>query len=160
MAQIRPLHTYLREAYSFTEKETSLFVSHFEKRKVKKKQFVIQPDFVAKHRIYVVKGAFRAYVIGENGQEHTISLAIESWWINDPISYLKQLPATMFVEALEDSIIMQLNYENELLLKANNHTFETFFRIAAERGFAFTYRRLTSTLTHTAQERYEDGTQP
>ncbi len=155
MTEIHSLHNELIEKHSFTEKEAAFFVSHFTERKVKKRQFIIQPDFIAKYRIFVVQGTFKAYVIGNDGQENTISLAMDGWWISDPNSYIYQIPATMFVEALEDSIIYQLDFENEQKLKAHSHQFETFFRIIAERGLAFMQRRLISSLTLAAEERYK-----
>lgn len=155
MTEIQSLKNQLIEKYSFTEKEADFFVSHFTERKVKKRQFIIQPDFIAKYRVYVVQGTFKAYVIGNDGQENTISLAMDGWWISDPNSYLYQQPATMFVEALEDSLILQLDFENEQILKSHSHKFETFFRTVAERGLAFMQRRLIASLTLAAEERYE-----
>ena len=155
MTEIQSLQNDLIEKHSFTEKEADFFVSHFTERKVKKRQFIIQPEFIAKYRVFVVQGAFKAYVIGNDGQENTISLAMDGWWISDPNSYLYQKPATMFVEALEDSVIFQLNFENEQILKAHSHKFETFFRTVAERGLAFMQRRLIASLTLTAEERYK-----
>lgn len=155
MTEIHSLHNELIEKHSFTEKEAGFFVSHFTERKVKKRQFIIQPDFIAKYRIFVVQGTFKAYVIGNDGQENTISLAMDGWWISDPNSYIYQKPATMFVEALEDSTLLQLDFENEQILKAHSHQFETFFRTVAERGLAFMQRRLIASLTLTAEERYE-----
>jgi CRP-like cAMP-binding protein len=155
MIKVQSLKNQLNQKHFFTEKEADFFVSHFTERKVKKRQFVIQPDFIAKYRIFVAQGTFKAYVIGNDGQENTISLAMDGWWISDPNSYLYQQPARMFVEALEDSIILQLDFESEQLLKAHSHKIETFFRTAAERGLAFTQRRLIASLTLTAKERYE-----
>lgn len=102
-----------------------------------------------------MQGAFRAYFVADEGQEHTITFAIDDWWITDYNSYIFQQPATMFVVALEDSIILQLDYEKEQELKLQNHKFETFFRIMAERGLAAQQRRIISNLTQTAEERYE-----
>jgi len=155
MIEVQSLQKQLIEKHSFTEKEAEFFVSHFTERKVKKRQFIIQPDFIAKYRVFVVKGTFKAYVIANDGQENTISLAMDGWWISDPNSYIYQKPATMFVEALEESVILQLDFENEQLLKAHSHKFETFFRTVAERGLAFMQRRIIASLTLTAEERYE-----
>jgi CRP-like cAMP-binding protein len=155
MTEIQSLQNQLIVKHSFTEKEADFFVSHFTERKVKKRQFIIQPDFIAKYRVYVVQGTFKAYVIGNDGQENTISLAMDGWWISDPNSYIYQQPATMFVEALEDSLILQLDFENEQTLKSHSHKFETFFRTVAERGLAFMQRRLIASLTLAAEERYE-----
>ena len=119
----------------------------------------MQPDFVAKHRNYVLSGAFRAYVVDDKGQDHTIAFAIEDWWITDYNSYILQQPATMFVVALEDSIILQMDYQTESELKNSNHKFETFFRIRAERTAAFMQQRIISNLTQTAEERFENFVQ-
>jgi len=62
----------------------------------------------------------------------------------------------MFVIALEDSIVLQIDYESEQKLKASNHKFETFFRIMAERSFAGIQKRLISNLTKTAEERFTE----
>ncbi len=48
----------------------------------------------------------------------------------------------MFVEALEDSVVLQIDHESEQKLKSANHKFETIFRIMAERSTAFMQRRL------------------
>ena len=139
-----------------TEEEKQLFSSCFKEVKIKKRQFIVQPNFIAKHRHYVLKGAFRSYVVADEGQDHTITFAIDDWWITDYNSYIFQQPATMFVVALEDSIILQLDYEKEQELKLQNHKFETFFRIVAEHGLASQQRRIISNLTQRAEERYEN----
>ena len=147
---------YIDKFVKLTEEEKELFSSCFKEVKIKKRQFIVQPNFIAKHRQYVLKGAFRAYVVADEGQEHTIAFAIDDWWITAYNSYIFQQPATMFVVALEDSIILQLDYEKEQELKLQNHKFETFFRIVAERGLASQQRRIISILTQTAEERYEN----
>mgnify|MGYP001204850303 FL=1 len=147
--------SYIDKFVKLTEEEKKLFSSCFKEEKIKKRQFIVQPNFIAKHRHYVLQGAFRGYFVADEGQEHTITFAIDDWWITDYNSYIFQQPATMFVVALEDSIILQLDYEKEQELKLQNHKFETFFRIMAERGLAAQQRRIISNLTQTAEERYE-----
>jgi CRP-like cAMP-binding protein len=146
---------YIAKFVELNEDEKNAIIRSFKEVKIKKRQFIVQPQFITKHRNYVVKGAFRAYVVAEEGQDHTINFAIDDWWITDYNSYIFQTPATMFVVALEDSIILQIDFETEQALKKQHHTFETFFRIIAERGLAFQQRRIISNLVHTAEERYE-----
>lgn len=147
---------YIEKFVKLTNEERQQIGHCFKEVKIKKRQFIVQPNFTTKHRNYVYKGAFRAYVVGDGGQDHTINFAIDDWWITDYNSYIFQQPATMFVVALEDSIILQIDYEAEQELKRQNHKFETFFRIIAERGLAFQQRRIISNLIHTAEERYEN----
>ncbi|MBA4197182.1 MAG: Crp/Fnr family transcriptional regulator [Chitinophaga sp.] len=146
---------YINRSVQLNKEEALTFSEAFREVKIKKRQFIVQPQFVAKCRNYVVKGAFRAYVVDDSGQDSTIAFAIEDWWITDYNSYILQKPATMFVVALEDSIIMEIPYEKELALKQMNHQFETFFRIRAERTAAFMQQRIIANLTLTAEERYE-----
>jgi CRP-like cAMP-binding protein len=153
---IEQIATYIGKFVKLSDEEVSIFSNSFKEVKIKKRQFIVQPNFTAKHRNYVLKGAFRAYVVADEGQDHTISFAIDDWWITDYNSYISQQPATMFVVALQDSIILQIDYDQEQELKKTNHKFETFFRIIAERGLAFQQRRIISNLTQTAEERYEN----
>ena len=155
MQEYQSLINHIQNRIQLSEEEIHQFVSEFKIKKIKKRQFIIQPDFVAKYRTYIVKGALRAYVVSDQGQEHTISFAIEDWWISDYNSYIYQQPATMFVVALEDAVLLQLDFESETKLKNANPKFETFFRITAERTAAFFQRRIIMNLTSTAEERYD-----
>lgn len=156
MDSFQPLIDHISKKISLTEDEVKEFISYFKVTKIKKRQFIIQPDFVPKYRNYVVRGAFRAYVVGDEGEEHTVQFAVEDWWISDYNGYIFQHPASMFVMALEDSTILQIDYESEQNLKAANHKFETFFRKMAESSVAAMQRRLISNLTKTAEQRYEE----
>nr|WP_315033740.1 Crp/Fnr family transcriptional regulator [uncultured Chryseobacterium sp.] len=150
------LSEYIQRAGNLTESEVQEFVDAFVETKIKKRQFIVQPDFTAQYRHFIVQGAFRAYVVGDRGSDHTISFAVEDWWITDYNSYIYQQPATMFVVALEDSIILRISFEKEQELKKANHKFETIFRNMAERGLASQQRRMIANLTLSAEERYDD----
>lgn len=156
MDQFQSLSDHIIKRISLSEAEVQEFISCFKITKVKKRQFIIQPDFVPKYRNFVFQGAFRAYVVADEGEEHTIQFAVEDWWISDYNGYIFQKPASMFVMAMEDSVILQIDFESEQKLKLSNHKFETFFRIMAERSFAGMQRRLISNLTKTAEERYQE----
>ncbi|NQX38822.1 cAMP-binding domain of CRP or a regulatory subunit of cAMP-dependent protein kinases [Pedobacter steynii] len=155
MNEYDKLKAHVQKRLSITEDELIEFCNAFKIVKVKKRQFIVQPEFVAKNRFYVVQGTFRAYVIGDEGQEHTIQFAISDWWISDYNSYIFQQPASMFIVALEDSVILQISHEAESALKQQRHVFETFFRILAEGTAAYMARRVITNLTKTAEQRYE-----
>jgi CRP-like cAMP-binding protein len=156
MNDFEALIHHVNKRVPLTTAEADEFAKAFKLTKVKKRQFIIQPDFVPRYRSYVLQGSFRVYVVDDNGQDHTIQMSVEDWWVSDYNSYIFQKPATMFVVALEDSVILQLGYEKEQELKSANPKFETFFRVMAERTAAFFQRRIISSLTLTAEERYDD----
>ena len=155
--EIDQFHRYvLRQLPELSADELAEFTAAFTLRQVRKRQYIIEPGLVAAHLTYVVQGAFQAYVIDPAGGSHTIQFAIDDWWITDANSYLYRQPASMYVVALEDSTVLQLDFATEQRLKQANHHFETLFRLHAERAVAYHQRRLISALTRTAEERYEE----
>lgn len=156
MDELQRIKRHVSKYIQLSEEEENYFVSLLRITRVKKKQFIVQPDFVCKYRSYVFRGAMRAYLFDNRAQEHTIALAIEDWWISDYNSFIFQQPATLFVEALEDSILIQIEYNAEQKLMEQVPAFEKFFRIVTSRSFAFLQQRMLSNLSKTAQERYEE----
>ncbi|TDH24587.1 Crp/Fnr family transcriptional regulator [Segetibacter sp. 3557_3] len=156
MADYDKLKENVLKRIALSDMELEEFCQSFQLMKVKKRQFIIQPEFVARHRYYVVQGSFRAYVIGDAGEEHTIQFAIDDWWISDYNSYIFQQPASMFVMALSDSLVLKITHDAEQELKKSRHSFETFFRILAEHTAAYMARRVITNLTRTAEQRYDE----
>lgn len=145
---------YVARHIQLTEEEETFFVSLLRTYRVRKKQFIVQPEYTCKYRSYVLKGALRAYLLGNNGEQYTISFAVEDWWITDFNSYINQVPATLFVEALEDTTLIQIEYNSEQLLLTQIPKFERFFRIITERSFNFSQQRVLSNISKSAEERY------
>ena len=141
---------------TLTDDERRYLSSILRTTTVRKKQYIVQPEFVCRYRSYVFSGSLRSYFVDHNGQEHTISLVIEDWWISDFYSYLYQTPATLFVESLEESTLLQLEYHAEEQLLERYPKFEKYFRILASRSVATLQKRMLSNLSMTAVERYEE----
>jgi len=141
---------------TLTDEERQYFISLLRLTTVRKKQYIAQPEFVCRYRSYVFRGSLRSYFVDADGQEHTIALVIEDWWVSDFYSYLYQTPATLFVEALEESTLVQLEYHAEEHLLERYPIFEKYFRILSSRALANLQRRMLSNLSMTAQERYDD----
>lgn len=156
MDEFETIKNYVARHIELTPGEQEFFVSLLRINKVRKKQYIVQPEFTCKYRSFVFSGAMRAYLVDNSGNEHTIAFAIEDWWITDFNSYIFQQPATLFVEALEETTLIQIDYNAEQLLKETVPKFEKFFRIITERSFAFLQKRILSNLSMTAEERYED----
>lgn len=74
---VYPLVKYVTKQLELTEEEQEIFASLLRVKKIKKRQFLDQPGFVSKNWNFVIQGSLRGYFIGNDAQEHTISLAIE-----------------------------------------------------------------------------------
>ena len=139
---------------SLNEEETSKLLSIIHIKKIKRRQLIDQPDYISRYRNYVQEGSFRSYFIDQEGKEHTVQIAMEDWFVSDFYSYITQTPATLFVEAMEDSTILQMSYEDIEGLCKEIHALSEYFRITTERAFAFSRKRALSNLSKTAEERY------
>jgi CRP-like cAMP-binding protein len=155
MEDLTPLVNYVKKYIPLSDEEEAFFISLLRVTKAKKKQFIHQPGYVCQYRNYVLKGALRAFIPDNSGQEHTISLAIEDWFISDPASFTLQEPGTFFVEAVEDSTIVQISYEAEQQLMQHYPKFERFYRITSQLTAVHAQKRLLSNISQTAEERYE-----
>ena len=159
MTAAEQLKEYVSKFVKLDEEEFLHFAQQFHEKKIKKKQFLVQPDFHTRYRYFVISGTLRSYFVDADGEELTTQFAIENWWISDFNAYLYQQPATLFIVALEDSLLLELSFEKEQELKAHNHKYETLFRIMAERGLAFEHRRLLWNRALSAEERYNKFTE-
>ncbi len=125
-------------------------------RQVRKKQYVVQPGFPCREQIYVVHGAFRAFFIDNEGKEQTIQFAIDEWYINDTRSYLTDEPATLYVEALEDSVVALLPKAAFEALRDAHPEWQKVARITVQSGFAYAQKRMIANLQKSAEERYHE----
>ena len=72
MEDLSPFIENINHKTHLSPENMERLIAAFQVVKIKRKQLLIQPGFVAKYRIYVLKGAFHSYVIDDKGNEHTI----------------------------------------------------------------------------------------
>ena len=155
---------YLEQYKSFLENigryvtlsidEVDRLLSIVRTTRIRKRQFIDQPGYTCGYRNYVVQGAFRSFYLDQEGRDHTVQIAIEDWFVSDFYSYITQTPATLFVEALENAIILQMKYEDIEQLCGEIHALSEYFRITTERAFTFSRKRALSNMSLSAEERY------
>jgi CRP/FNR family transcriptional regulator len=152
--EYQPLVNNIKRYVALEPSDEAQFIKIVRKTRLKKRQFLVQPGFVCQSQSYVLQGALRSYFVNTDGQEHTLQFAVEDWFISDFNSYINQSPASIYVEALEDSVVLQIDYTNVEHLCAANPKFERFFRMVAQKSFAFSQKRILSNLGLSAEERY------
>ena len=134
--------------------EAERFSSLLIYKQLQKKDFLLQEGQMCKTIHFVESGALRAYCLDKDAKESTIMFAIKDWWITDMYCFVNQLPAIMFINAIEDSCIWQLKYEDLQKLYVQVPKFERFFRIIMQNAYTREQLRVIQKLTLTAEERY------
>lgn len=145
---------YVSRYISLTEEETAFFVSLLKTRLLRKRQYLLQVGDVSRNEYFINSGCLRAYTVDDKGMEHVVQFAIEDWWVNDMYSFLTQTPATLFIEAMEDTEIVTLDRHayDELMEKVPK--FERMFRIILQNAFIAQQRRIVENMSLPAHERY------
>ena len=152
----KPLIDYFEKLLPLSEEEKSIVEEVFIERRVKKRQFILQEGDVCKLNTFVIEGCFRMYLVDEKGKEHNLQFAIENWWIGDIGSFHSEEPSKLYIEALENSIVLQVKKEDQLNLFVNYPKFNRIFRVFTENALVSAQRRILQNISSTAEERYLD----
>ncbi len=121
-----------------------------------KKELLIEPGSTANTMNFIVQGAMRSYYLDENGQEHTLQLGIEQWWINDLYSYLSGKASRMYVQALERTWLIQLPKTELEELYHHVPEVSNFFRIKIQSAYVALQERVIENMSEDAYERYNN----
>lgn len=141
---------------TLSEDDIAVLKSFLKEKKVKKKHFLFLEGDMQQQVSFVSSGCLRSYAIDKNGNEHIIQFAPAGWWIGDMRSVLYDEPATLNVEAIEDSEIVWISQHDKEQLYEKIPALERYFRILAERALATFQQRLIDALSLTAAERYSN----
>jgi CRP-like cAMP-binding protein len=152
----KSLIAYFNQLLPLNEKEISVLETVFKERKVKRRQFILQEGDVSKLNTFVVEGCFKMYMIDTSGKEHNLQFAIENWWIGDIGSFHTEQPSKLYIEAIENSVILQINKQDQLKLFVEYPKFNRIFRVITENALVSTQRRVLQNISSTAEERYLD----
>ena len=137
-----------------TTDEQQLLQTFFIPKKLRKKQYLLQEGDVARYLAFVEKGFLRSYTVDEKGSEHIIEFAFEGWWMGDSFSMLTGEPSAYNIDALEDSELLLLTKQAEEEMMEKIPKMERFFRLLLQNHLIATNRRLVSSLSYTAEEKY------
>ena len=83
-----------------------------------------------------------------------LQFAIEDWWISDIGSFSEQTPSNLFIEALEDTELLIIDYTNKEKIFQEIPGLERVFRLMIQRAYAVLESRFYSSIAKSAEERY------
>lgn len=145
---------YFEKHLPLDEEEKSVVKEVFKERRVKRRQFILQEGDICKYNTFVVEGCFKMYLIDSNVKEHNLQFAIENWWIGDIGSFHSAKPSRLNIEAIENSIILQIKKEDQWKLYVEYPKFNRIFRVIAENAMVSLQNRVLQNISSTAEERY------
>lgn len=152
----KPIIDYFSKILPLNATEKTVVTAKFKERKIKRRQFILQEGDVCKVNTFVIEGCFRMYMVDKNGKEHNLQFAIENWWIGDIGSFHSEEPSKFYIEALENSTVLQIQKEDQIRLFIDYPKFNLIFRVFTENALISCQRRIIQNISSTAEERYLD----
>src|SRR5882762_1805672 len=148
------LNESIREKITLTPEETELIHHYFIPKKIRKRQYLLNAGDICQYIAFVEKGLLRSFSIDDKAHEHVIQFAMEGWWASDMSSFLSGDDAQYNIEALEDSELLLLTKAalDELMEKVPK--MERYFRLLMQNNIVALQRRVTSSQSETAEEKY------
>ncbi len=152
----KPIIAHFANYSPLSEQETIDLESRLFERTIKRRQFILQEGDVCKHYTFVVKGCFRMYKVDKKGNEHNLQFSVEDGWVGDVGSFHTEEPSELYIEAMEPSIILQIEKADLLHLYIHYLNFNRNFRVLVENAFISLQKRVIQNISATAEEKYLD----
>jgi CRP-like cAMP-binding protein len=145
---------YIRTDRLFSDKEIAVIESLAISKRLKKKEYLLRQGDVCRFHTFVCSGCLRSYRIDDNGSEHIFSLSPVNHWVSDRVSLVTGTPSNEFIDALEDSAIIQFSAGSFETLLKDISNFDALYNKIITDDCRRSRDRIYMMLSHQAEERY------
>ncbi len=125
----------------------------FHKKVFKKGEHLLQAGNVCRYVIFIETGLVR-YYINSDGEERTNYFNKEGEFVCDYLSFLPQSPSNVNIQALEDTTIFAISFNDIQEFYREVAHGERFGRLAIEQVFVSIISQIGSLYTDSPEERY------
>ncbi|XOV92898.1 MAG: Crp/Fnr family transcriptional regulator [Bacteroidota bacterium] len=146
----------IRELVPISDKETELIKEAFKPFHLKKKESLLRKGDPSNHMRFVSTGCLKAFSVDKDGNEHILQFGIRGWWVNDLYAYLTMRSATFSIQAITDSVVLQIHRDRLNRLYDEVPMMDRFFRIKTQNGYVALQERTIQNMSQSAEERYVD----
>ena len=155
-AALQIFREHLKKYVDFNEAEWILFSQHLSFAKLKKKHYFAETGKVCNKVGFIVKGSVRYFHV-KDGEDITGYFSFENEFLSSYKSYLTGLPGHVYIQALEDSLLITFTRKDMDEMLADPmlaYKMERFGRLIAEQYLCCYEDRVTAFITQTPEERY------
>ena len=138
------------------DNERDVIMSAFERKRLRKRQYLLREGDVCKYIAFIAKGSARMFTVDEKGHEHIIRFGLESWWISDHESIVNLTPSPYFIEMLEDSEVLVTSFPTAIELRNKSRCFDLTVKTLDKFQAIAMQKRIHAAIGMTAEERYCD----
>jgi len=135
------------------EQEWEAFAAKLIRKEVGKKEKLLEVGDIENYLSFIQQGVVRFY-IPKDEKEYTFAFSFEEEFVSAYDSFLMQKPCKYIVEALTDTVLWRISYDDLQLIYKQTSIGNQIGRLASEILYLENIEREISLLTLTAKERY------
>ncbi|OQP44778.1 cyclic nucleotide-binding protein [Niastella yeongjuensis] len=148
--------TYLRTGTNLNDADIEQIVLAAKPLSLQRGEALLQHGQICRHKTFIVNGLLRIYGFGADGSEHILYFAPENNWAVEPESYHQQSPSQFTIAAVERSEVLVWTKPDFDRLLQHIPELTVLSEQLINRSHINNRQRLFSTLSATAEEKYED----
>lgn len=149
------LKILLKTIAGFDEQQLNEIVDCFKPKSVKRNTFLLHGGEVCKEFYYIHKGCVRTYFVDKNGYEKTRYVMLDCNIGTALTSFISQLPSFESVEALDDTELLSISYNDFYRLNKEMGTWKDFYQKILEMAYSYQNKKIEALVTLTAKQRYD-----
>ena len=144
------------ESYAqISVKSWSLIESIIKFQELENDEILLRNGQIAKNIHFVCKGALRAYVTDYDGNIYNKNIFLETDFAGSTVSYLLSTPSNFTLQALENTILISLNYKKYRQFIDDNIDLKNFYIAYLENNWVIEKeQREVSLVMENATDRY------
>jgi CRP-like cAMP-binding protein len=132
-----------------------LIKSILEFQSVKKGELLLRNGDIAKQIYFICQGALRTFIMDATGNTYNKNIFLEGDFAASTASSLQQTPSKFSIETLEDSVLININYQKYRALIFQNEDLKNFYISYLEKHWVIEKeQREISLVMENATERY------
>lgn len=128
---------------------------HFKLKTILKNGYLIKPGQISNELTFILKGGFLVYNNSHEGTQIVSWIALEDNFISEFVSFFSRSPTPEYIQAIEDTEILTISYDDLHNLYKENSTWQEFGRVLAEKTLIHIKHYVLSLIRENAEERYE-----
>lgn len=109
--------TYLKNRLGISEDNLLRLVPLLTREVINKNGFLLREGDNCRYEFFVESGLLRSYTIDQEGKHHIIRFSSENSFISDRSDVYLNEPSMSFIEAIEDSYVIKLDYKYNQFIK-------------------------------------------
>jgi CRP-like cAMP-binding protein len=145
---------FLQAISPITDNEFVDTISYFTELNLKKDDFFVKQDRVCKHIAFILKGTLRTFYLNDKAEAITSCFCTENNLTTSYKSFILQKPSNLIVQAIEDSLLLVIDYENLQKLYKESIVWQSIGRAVAEREYIVMEQYASILNNETAKEKY------